>query len=1526
MKAAEIRGKDPFFCNRLFSRVLFITSAVFLLALLPAGWAAGATRLYLQNATPSIAPIARGDWGNDSGAVPLRLSTVKYGSIASHPVQETVRTDRYAVMALKLVSDPLVAQTIEAGRLTWILGAQESDSAMNAKYRVHAYVLNSNGSVRGTLLQNSTDTGEWPTSAAGEPSSSARSTTAVTAQAGDRIVIEIGYYIASNDRTDYTGTLWYGGTDSTDLTDGGDETRNPGWFEFSQDIQFVTQVIFPEAGSGTWIVPADVQSIIVECWGGGGGGGADRDSGNGGGGGGGGGAYAKVTGYSVTPGQSIVYSVGAGGAGGTSSSSAQAGGTSSFNGSVCVAAGGAGGGNGTSNGSGAGGAGGATAASIGDTEYAGGSGADGYRSSSSSRYGGGGGGSGGTASAGDSAASKDGATAVKDGGPGGTGGSDSAGSAPLSGPGGGGGGGEYSSGDKNGGAGFDGQIQLSYSFDNIKPRVNSFQYISALIDDIYYTLIFSEYVTGVTSGDFENAGTAQSCIFTPLLDSGTEITLKVSGCQVDATRNTLQPRLKANTVNDAAGNSGPTSSYTVPSPISLTLQSSSASISQEPLFLASRPEPNIILLLDNSLSMTSNRVLNGDTRLAAAKKSANTLVAAVTGKPVRLGLVTFDSDDGGKLNVELKDMQSAGVPSLIETAINNVQGESYTPLAEAMEGIGRYLAMGCSGDCTLALKPTKDSAAAAIFRTPAALFTKTLLNSSSASNPMEYECQQNFVVVLTDGRPNKDRSISPYLNNYLGDCKVQSGAGRNQCDPTPTSDSNCSIPTTPLTTFDFLNGTKKERTYENCGSDYFDDVVAALHDVDLYPSGVNDRWVNNVTTYIIGFGSDLNSEEPLMVSAALNGGDTTYRHADTEEALSQELITSAVSIASVTATASSLATNSTRLIGDVLLYQAKFNSADWSGQLLAYPINSDGSVNYSSTRWDSDTAGKIPAAADRKIFTLKETTPAAGIEFAWASLATSQQTALGSQAILNWLRGDQSGEVKNGGTLRNRTRLLADVVNSDPLVVGAQNFGYDKLPTTAPGQSTYAEFAASQKTRRQILYIGANGGMMHAFDALNGEEKFAYVPRAVFPDLAKLTSTDYTHKYFVDGSFFAGDAYINGAWKTVLIGTLGAGGKSVFALDITDPVNSDGTVKFTQSNVLWEFTDADLGYTFGQPTVVYLATGQWAAVFGNGYGSTNGSAYLYIVDLATGSLIKKIKAGDTAESVANGLSSPALLLNSSQEVQSAYAGDLRGNLWKFDLSKTNTNQWAVDFSGQPFFQTPRSAGGAILQPITAPIEIGKHVNGGYMIYFGTGKYFSPGDNLVLDSTPPQSFYGLRDDGSRITAVDRTTLVAQTILREGALAGTGNDQRVISSNPVDWASKAGWYLDLTLGERVVSSPLLRLGRVIFSTLIPNSSPCIAGGAGWVMEVDAQSGSRLEYSVFDVNKDKAIDETDYVTIGGKAYAVSGNKSTVGIIKTPVVISAGKTEFKYSGGSEGTIEVIREKGTDSEQLGRRSWRILH
>ena len=641
-------------------------------------------------------------------------------------------------------------------------------------------------------------------------------------------------------------------------------------------------------------------------------------------------------------------------------------------------------------------------------------------------------------------------------------------------------------------------------------------------------------------------------------------------------------------------------------------------------------------------------------------------------------------------------------------------------------------------------------------------------------------------------------------------------------------------------------------------------------------------------------------------------------------------------VTSASASAAALAANSTSINTGAYLYQAKFDSSDWSGHLLALPVQGDGTVG--AQVWDAATL--LPGWAARNILT---STGSAGKTFQFGNLTGPQQLQLNTNASgtndgrgsdrLNWLRGNPSYEEQyyNSSTnpnaiFRSRTQtVLGDIVNSDPVYSQKEDYGYSGLPASASEGASYAAYVASKSSRLPYVYVGANDGMLHAFQAdigtaNSGKEAFAYVPAAVYPNLSKLTDPAYSanHQYYVDGAPAAGDAYINGAWSTVLVGGLGAGGKSVYALRLYTNGSAENPASFTPSQVMWEYTDAnDLGLTYSQPQIARLNNGKWAAIFGNGYNSVNGKAYLYVVNLADGTLIAKIP---TSSATSNGLSTPVLYdANNDQIADYAYAGDLQGNMWKFDLTT-----FTVSYSGAPLF-TARNASNQV-QPITAQPKVGSHPNGGVLVYFGTGQYLADGDPANKDV---QSFYAIWDNGSVVATTDRSQLQAQTIVSQtsggttlatqadGSTPAVSFDTRVTSNNSVDYAGgKRGWYMDLVppsgpAGERVVSTALLKYDRVIFVTLIPSASdPCVPGGDSWVMELTALTGAVPATSVFDFNNDDKFDSYDQSSAG----VASGIKSTQGITKTPVWLdkdNTGAIGFKELSGTSGGIMSIKNPG---------------
>jgi type IV pilus assembly protein PilY1 len=666
-------------------------------------------------------------------------------------------------------------------------------------------------------------------------------------------------------------------------------------------------------------------------------------------------------------------------------------------------------------------------------------------------------------------------------------------------------------------------------------------------------------------------------------------------------------------------------------------------------------------------------------------------------------------------------------------------------------------------------------------------------------------------------------------------------------------------------------------------------------------------------------------------------------------------------VANQEASATAITANSTTLTGTSSIYQARFKSGDWYGQLFAYPLDSDGKAD-ATPSWDA--AKKLnERTTARNIYTwvptpsstsLPTPTTTGGVAFAWDNLSGSQKAALNTiddngkpktdnlgEARLAWLKGDRSTETQNGGDFRDRIYLLGDIVNSTPTYVGDQDYRYYLLPysggTPSNEVSSYEnDFrgGSAYQGRAKVLYVGANDGMLHAFDADSGDELFAYVPNAVYPNLSALTQHDYglNHHFFVDGLTHAGDAYFDSKWHTVLVGGLGADGKGIYALDVSDISSSSS---FSSSDVLWEYdagkesaNDKNLGYTFGKPTIVRLADGNWYAIFGNGYDSENGGAALYLIRLDatkfdTTTVITKVVKPNESACVNNGLSAVTPIDTDGDRVTDyAYAGDLCGNIWQFDLSSPTS------ISARKVFTATSPDGDP--QPITERVAVGSdYVGHCCMVYFGTGKYFANGDNSVSDDNLVNSFYAIRDQGSE-TTISRDDLQQESIIKEQIISDTPT--RVVSKIKTDYdGGKKGWYLNLVKadgtveGERVVAEPILRNGRIIVTTLIPEPKdmPCQAGGTGWLMEMDALDGGRLNETVLDVNGDDQFDENDDADTKDWDTPVSGVKPGNGIPSDPAIISSPPKEYKYVQTSSGSRTRITEKS--GGKYGRQSWREI-
>lgn len=665
------------------------------------------------------------------------------------------------------------------------------------------------------------------------------------------------------------------------------------------------------------------------------------------------------------------------------------------------------------------------------------------------------------------------------------------------------------------------------------------------------------------------------------------------------------------------------------------------------------------------------------------------------------------------------------------------------------------------------------------------------------------------------------------------------------------------------------------------------------------------------------------------------------------------------------------------VLPDTLSYQTTFDSSDWSGKVLASRYNDDVVVWSAGCKLTGgpcpEMAGapSFPATAPntRKIATYSN---GAGRAFRWANLDSAQQTAmnknpysgsadgLGSQR-LDYVRGDRSREKSNGGSFRNRTSLLGAHVNSFA-AIPPTSFGYFTKTRSGPGminqsfepgspERVFQETGAKyQPIPSDLVFVGSNDGMLHAFDrtanASGGTERFAYVPGKVIENLNKLTderSLDF--QSYVDLPPNIKDVFINGAWRKVLVGSLRLGGQGVYAIDITNP-NPSGETDLA-SKVLWEFTDqsaggADLGFTFGIPQILRMPNGDWAALVPGGYNSDaadsavgSGNAALYVLRLRDGALLRKFDLGAGSKGLTTVIGGDytvegdtnALAGDYTEVTDLAFGGDLNGDLWRFDFQNSNPASWTF----VKFFDAPTG------QAITVQPRImsTRHPQAKrrFVVLFGTGKYLEPSDRIP-GSGGQQSFYGLFDQGKAgAYPITQAQLQQQTITVSG-------DLRTASSNQLGPTPK-GWFVNLpATGERNITTAVVRDAdkSVIFTTLVPKSDdPCQPSVESWIMLLDGQTGgipgtydagidtnddgyndstdSSLLSAAFDTNNDGQITSADTVGAVGKKF---GNAVPA---VTPISLPGGGVAQIVLPGEDGNVEIT----IPDFQWRRRAWREL-
>lgn len=593
-------------------------------------------------------------------------------------------------------------------------------------------------------------------------------------------------------------------------------------------------------------------------------------------------------------------------------------------------------------------------------------------------------------------------------------------------------------------------------------------------------------------------------------------------------------------------------------------------------------------------------------------------------------------------------------------------------------------------------------------------------------------------------------------------------------------------------------------------------------------------------------------------------------------------------------------------------YSAQYDSENWTGEMVASSLSFDANDGTPSqtTQWtfSSKLAAQLAGTGwdtNRRVVTWSGT---AGVPFRSGAggLTAAQLTALdtayrtGNDSVdyLNYLRGQRlheqgSADAASSRAYRTRASLLADIVGSKARPVGPPS-----LPLSNGSNPGYGAFKAAYASRPTVVYVGANDGKLHAVDGRltgtdAGKEIFAYVPSALFNGptgtpgvngLAAVGNPSYQHRYFVNATPAAFDIdfgrTVGGTgtnWRSVLIGGLGKGGKSWYAIDITDPATMT-TEAAVAGRVLWEFTDPDMGYTYGEPLVVKTRKYGWVVLLTSGYNNADGQGYIFIVNPRNGDLLEKIGTGAGLPGSQAGLAhiNAFALDRTDGTVDAAYAGDLLGNVWRLDL-RADSGAYPAP---QKLAELRNASNEA--QPVTTRplIEIDPR-SGRRFVLLGSGRML---DTVDIGSTVQQSFYAIVDGTStRFNgAADLPTGVTFPIQRSHLADNTN----LLDGITYNVGTQAGWYIELgtggpsSLGWRVVNDPSSAYGIVTFSSTLPSGDACNPAGSTRIYAVDFGNGRSVltapddSYINYSTAMPSVVTDLRFFAVAGIARLIAGS----------------------------------------------------
>jgi type IV pilus assembly protein PilY1 len=801
------------------------------------------------------------------------------------------------------------------------------------------------------------------------------------------------------------------------------------------------------------------------------------------------------------------------------------------------------------------------------------------------------------------------------------------------------------------------------------------------------------------------------------------------------------------------------------------------------------------------------------------------------------------------------------------------------------------------------------------------------------------ECRQSYTILMTDGYYNSTLDVGNQDNSDGATIVGPLVAGREQ-------KSYAYRPSGP---------------FKDNASETLADVAMKYWKEDLKPElpntvptsdpSFNPAFWQHMVTFGVGLGVTGSINAATAFAAIPKKGSITWPSTESNSGKIDDLLHAAVnsrggffSAGDTTAFVNGLASTLKSITGRVAsasniaatalnslqtesnLYQARFTAGNWTGDLYAYDVN-----NLSTPLWKASE--KVPQPALRNMWVGDPDADTISVRsFAWSQLTSNEQKALGDDsALVDYHRGVRTNE-KPAGNYRARQTVLGDLVNSSPVLVGEpMDMSYHRHSWA--GADSYRSFiTGTMASRRKALYIGGNDGMIHGFFADTGVESFAYIPRAVMAPrlgntlnfLHQYADPNYLHQFSVDGTPVVADVFITRAnesspqWRSVLVGGLGRGGAGMFALDVTDPANLNG------QSVIWDKKNqgdhALMGSFLGKPVIARLNNGRWGILVGYGYNNSSHASGLLVFDIENGETIVKLQTSAGTASNPNAMSELNVIdLNADGNVDYVYGGDLLGNVWKFDLSSSQSSNWAIAYNAKPLF-TAKDKHGAVQMITGGVLATQEPKTGKVWLFFGTGRYLNVDDP---SNNQPQSWYGLIDQS---LIKDRTEL-SQRLLTQV------DSSRVITEVTALEDNKKGWFIDLLeTRERIVDIPVMVGRELVMNTTIPDTNVCNPSGSGYVMAVEPYTGSGLKYNYFDLNNDGAFDEKDTVTQGTKKVTPDGLKvlslnSVVTFVKEPNTATPDNPAGKIKAVTNcGAAELCATNVQPKINLGMQSWREIN